>query len=229
VAKRKDPNVDQAKRFIAIRDKLQASTGLAADNPRLGFLATCELRMEQLSARVVAGDDGVSLADLQAMRQLIDESTPITQTEVKLTIIGGKPMKERVSCACGVDHHIEPVCTVCGFRQNGDTAAEHRHRWYMVKASPETRGKAIAPVEEPPAIEAAEPDAVPSEPTAPMQPPRRNPGSVHDASGARMTPASSYQVRAYVGGVSAPFGRGVLSEPAPNWSAAHPLPPIPRE
>jgi len=67
-----------------------------------------------------------------------------------------------------------------------------------------------------------------------LQPPRRDPGSIHnavlpDGTPARMAPSVTRQVAPYVGGVSAPFGRGVLSEPAPNWSAAHALPPIPRE
>ncbi len=87
MAKKRNPTADQAKRFVAIKDRLQASTGLAAHDVRLAYLAACHLRVEQLTVRVIAGDDSVTLGELQAMRTQIEEMTPPPPCEVKLTIV----------------------------------------------------------------------------------------------------------------------------------------------
>jgi len=56
--------VDQAKRFVELKQQIIAATGLAADAPRVSYLATLTLQAERLQSRVIAGDDTVTGAEL---------------------------------------------------------------------------------------------------------------------------------------------------------------------
>jgi len=95
-------------------------------------------------------------------------------------------------------------CYKCGWKVGDDFAAP----WQPIITggpSPERASEVTLDVRAP---------AEPAANVAPLQPPRKNPGSIHDAPGARMAPSASDQVASYVGAMF------VSPMSGPDWSAA---------
>jgi hypothetical protein len=87
---------DQAKRFVELKQQIAITTGLAVDAPRISYLATLLLQAERIQGRIIAGDDGVTSAELLELRSTIEEISPLPATNVAVRIIDG------VACpSCG--------------------------------------------------------------------------------------------------------------------------------
>jgi hypothetical protein len=105
-------------------------------------------------------------------------------------------------------------CYRCNWRRGDDTSAPLKPI-DIASGSPSVRASEVTPDVRAP--------AAPADNVVPLQPPRRDPGSIHDAPGARLAPSASRQVASHVGSMF------VSPISGPNWSAAHPLPTPPPE
>jgi hypothetical protein len=192
-------NAEGAKGFVALKDRLAEATGLPVDNIRLTYLTTLTLRLEQLSARVIAGE-AVPISELVSLRDAIVELTPAEPTTVTVkfceTITGVCP-----SCGGRVENYTPPPAPE---KPQPITDAE------PIKAEPIKKAKSGAP-------------------PLPAPPPKRDPSTlgIHhahlpDGTPARM-PRTDESWRRHVGS----SGVYDVFQPAQDWDAAHPLPTPP--
>ena len=182
-----------AERLLLARKQASKELRLPVDSPLVQRYAVLKVAFDGVQARVASGAeiDIDNLLKLETAMAEIRATKPQEPVAFKLTIVGNTN-KDRRCRACEERFCVEPTCTKCGFRQTGDL-----ERWREQRPTP-----ALASA---PECVAVEPDKAVA-PAAPAQPPRRNPGSIHDAPGARMAPSRT--VGGLNGGGSGrPFGR----------------------
>jgi hypothetical protein len=91
-----DRTRDYAKSFVDAKDRLTAA-GLP-DGLRKTFISTLTVKIEQLSAAVVAGDPSVSVGELLSLRSALEELEPSTPMTVQVKLVNpsdGAPRMER--------------------------------------------------------------------------------------------------------------------------------------
>jgi hypothetical protein len=149
---------DYAKRFVEEKDRL-SDAGLP-DGLRKTFISTLTVKLEQLSAAVVAGDNTVTVAELLSLRSALEELEPPPEHKIIVELApptDGAPRMER--------------CRRCGWHyddfwdsENGkwvptrDVPLDDRHKasganpapfaQVSKPVTPEVRAPAAVPVDE---------------------------------------------------------------------------------
>jgi hypothetical protein len=111
-----DRTRDYAKSFVDAKDRLTAA-GLP-DGLRKTFISTLTVKIEQLSAAVVAGDPSVSVGELLSLRSALEELEPSTPMTVQVKLVNpsdGAPRMER--------------CRRCGTAQRTNGCLRRRCLW----------------------------------------------------------------------------------------------------
>jgi hypothetical protein len=219
--KKRTPN---AERLLQARKIAAKELRLPVTDWRVRRYALLVVMHDNATARLASGGDFNldNLLKIETALQEIRATVPVEPIEVKLTVvksvdsapprhasIGGLKACRRCGWQPPNKDRIH-ACYRCGWKRGGDTAAP----WQPIDIA----GVPSAPEQ----ANVVTPDVrAPVEPVAnvvQLQQPRRNPGSIHDAPGARMA-RTDYSAVSPVDGYD-PVQR------APDWSAHHQWPEI---
>jgi hypothetical protein len=214
----KKPRAPGVERLLKARRAASKELRLATTDWRTRRYALLMCAHDNVTARLASGADFDvdNLLKIDAGMQEIRSSLPAEPLKVKVTFV--PPTDSAPSDAAAVDGLVE--CRRCHWKPDGADRVSKCYRCGWVRGA-DTQAPWSPPFLPPPKPRAL-PAPAEAKPVHPNDLPRVDPGTVHSAPGARMQWLDYSGIAPTNGGYD-PF------QPAPNWSAGHPLPDIPPE